>query len=292
MRPSRRRQRSRTKRATKPVASMSSSVTSPAAGRPVDLVPRGHEQRRQQQAIEPMARSVVIARLPRPRARRARRAPVTRPPPARAPARVARCRTFPRRRRRAHRAQCAAQRACLRRRDARRCAAATTQRRPSCAGPERTGRGGRPSTSSYAMRGRSTPQARARPCHCQRRGLTSISLKRPSRGSSRNSVCAMPWWPSAAEQRERLLDRVVAPARLAHTAGAEAARHLHELASAEEPERRYRPHPCRSRRSRASRPRQGSTSCSIGRCPRQPRARPRSGRRASGTRSRAGRSGA
>ena len=48
------------------------------------------------------------------------------------------------------------------------------------------------------MRGRSTPQARARPCHCQSRGLTSISLKRPSRGSSRNSVCAMPRKPSAA----------------------------------------------------------------------------------------------
>ena len=40
------------------------------------------------------------------------------------------------------------------------------------------------------------------------------------------------------EQRECLLDDVLAPARLAHAAGAEAARHLQELAPAEQPERR------------------------------------------------------
>src|SRR5213592_1932973 len=58
-----------------------------------------------------------------------------------------------------------------------------------------------PVRSRYAINGRSTPQAAARPCHCQRRGLTSISLKRPSRGSRLNSTCEMPWKPRASRRR-------------------------------------------------------------------------------------------
>ena len=114
------------------------------------------------------------------------------------------------------------------------------------------------------MRGRSTPQARARPCHCQRRGFTSISLKRPSRGSSRNSVCAMPWKPerrssvsacstTSSRQRASPTRQVPKPRGICTS--------LRPQNSAERGARRR---PCRSRPSTASRRRRGSTSCSSG----------------------------
>ena len=93
------------------------------------------------------------------------------------------------------------------------------------------------------------------------------------------------------EQRERLLDDVLAPARLAHAAGAEAARHLHELAPAEEPERACPRRRCRSRPSRAWRRRPGSPPAAAARSRRRC-ARPRAAPPASRRRARAGRSGA
>src|SRR5438067_134533 len=65
----------------------------------------------------------------------------------------------------------------------------------------RTGAGGSPIASRYAIRGRSTPQTAASPCHSQRRGFTSISLKRPSRTSRLNSTCDTPHTPSARRRR-------------------------------------------------------------------------------------------
>src|SRR5919204_1266990 len=58
-----------------------------------------------------------------------------------------------------------------------------------------------PTRSAYAIRGRSTPHAAASPCHCQRRGLISISRYRPSRASRLSSTCERPLYSNAPSRR-------------------------------------------------------------------------------------------
>ena len=93
----------------------------------------------------------------------------------------------------------------------------------------------RSSRSRYAMRAKSTPSAAARPCHSQSRGLTSMSLKRPSRGSLeldlRHAVEL-----EGAEQAQGGIHGLLHPHSLTHTACAHARWRLAKLAAAEQAE--------------------------------------------------------
>ena len=214
---------------------MSSSVTSPAPGDQCSLcqvvTTSVASSRRSSHG-----RSVITRRLPPPaqRARDRRRHETARLHDRRQRiADVERALDGVRARSRAARGAAA----CPPARDARRCAAATTQRRPSCYGPGADG-ALRPAEHVEVGDARQVDAARPRQAVPLPEARVHLhQLEAPVARIEPELRLRDAVEPERLQQRQRLLDDVVAPARLAHAAGAEAARHLHELAPAEQPER-------------------------------------------------------
>ena len=290
MRASRRRQRSRTKSADEGGREDVLERDVPRAGRPVQLVPRRHDERRQQQAVEPWPQRDHGARS---RAAAQRAGDRRRHEAARLHDRRQRIADVERALDgvRPHLAQRARAAACPPVRDARRCAAATTQRRPSCTGPERTGLGGRPSDVEVGDAGQvdaarprqavPLPEARVH-LHQLEAPVARIEPELGLRDAVERRA------PSAASAPARRRRRASAPRRRGRcrSRGASARACARRTARA-----RCRRRPCRSRPSTASRRRRGSPPAAAARsrrrCARPPPAPP-----ASRTRARAARSAA